>query len=359
MASTPRDVPKKTSFTRYGNVASADKGGFWDTGSICTTISHPPVMCVPIPSTIAGKLYGGRGSYLNERHLLNNEIDVFISMSSVAFSSGEYWFGESLGWAMIDFHCWPVEVLKRRALEVCAMLRSGKRVLIACTGGHGRTGTLLAAVIALLCPDFADPVGHIREIYCHEAVEGRLQEVAVEAVMGDPKAINICLEKLGTAAEPKSYVSRFSTYKPAVQNGYSGYNSGYDGKGGLYSGSTAIPYSNAIQTSLSSQVGKEFTDDDMDWEVRMNSGYYSREPDGCGAVKSAWDDDDTVQWGIYVGEWYNEEVGEIVSYTPCRNVEPTWAENDDTGEWVRAKYILALNKWYEVPERDDPKLGGV
>jgi hypothetical protein len=51
-----------------------------------------------------------------------------------------------------------------------------KDVLIACVGGHGRTGTCLAILAALMLPEAKEnPIIYIREHYCKKAVENTKQ----------------------------------------------------------------------------------------------------------------------------------------------------------------------------------------
>ncbi|WP_371685984.1 hypothetical protein [Nitratireductor sp. OM-1] len=52
-------------------------------------------------------------------------------------------------------------------------LQEGKKVHCGCIGGHGRTGTFLAALVSL-CGE-KDAVSYVRENYCHKAVESRPQ----------------------------------------------------------------------------------------------------------------------------------------------------------------------------------------
>lgn len=63
-------------------------------------------------------------------------------------------------------------------------LETGDRILVFCLGGHGRTGSVLAGLIALLEPDVEDPVSEIRNRYCPEAVETREQAEWVFALRG-------------------------------------------------------------------------------------------------------------------------------------------------------------------------------
>lgn len=53
-------------------------------------------------------------------------------------------------------------------------LEAGKRVHIGCIGGHGRTGTLIAALVAKFCKE-EDAIAWVREHYCKKAVESKAQ----------------------------------------------------------------------------------------------------------------------------------------------------------------------------------------
>jgi hypothetical protein len=57
-------------------------------------------------------------------------------------------------------------------------------VLAFCRAGHGRTGTLLASLVALLEPDTEDPIASARTRYCCHAVETLGQAEAVFALRG-------------------------------------------------------------------------------------------------------------------------------------------------------------------------------
>lgn len=49
--------------------------------------------------------------------------------------------------------------------------RAGERVEVGCYGGHGRTGTALAAIAVLCGADPDDAVAWVRATYCERAVE--------------------------------------------------------------------------------------------------------------------------------------------------------------------------------------------
>lgn len=65
-------------------------------------------------------------------------------------------------------------------------LKAGKRILAFCAGGHGRTGTFLASLIAVLEPKIKDPIETARRRYCGHAVETVKQAEAVFALKGQP-----------------------------------------------------------------------------------------------------------------------------------------------------------------------------
>jgi protein-tyrosine phosphatase len=61
-------------------------------------------------------------------------------------------------------------------------LKAGKKVLIFCTASHGRTGTVLAGLIALLEPETEDPIAAVRERHCEMSVETPDQAAWVRAL---------------------------------------------------------------------------------------------------------------------------------------------------------------------------------
>jgi hypothetical protein len=94
--------------------------------------------------------------------------------------------------------------------QVIPLLETGKKVLAYCVGSHGRTGTFLASLIALLEPDINDPIAAARERHCHHAVESLAQATAIFALKGRQL--------------PEKYAQEF--YKPPVQNFGLGLNPG-------------------------------------------------------------------------------------------------------------------------------------
>lgn len=69
--------------------------------------------------------------------------------------------------------------------EVIPRLVEGRRLAMFCHAGHGRTGCLLASLVALL-ENVRDPIATVRGRYCPAAVETRAQAEAVFALRGKP-----------------------------------------------------------------------------------------------------------------------------------------------------------------------------
>ncbi len=70
--------------------------------------------------------------------------------------------------------------------EVIPLVKSGRKVLAFCQGSHGRTGTLLASLIALMEPKCKDPIAAARFRHCPQCVETVTQATAVFALRGLP-----------------------------------------------------------------------------------------------------------------------------------------------------------------------------
>jgi hypothetical protein len=64
---------------------------------------------------------------------------------------------------------------------VACMLEAGLKVVAFCAGSHGRTGTLIASLIAVMEPA-KNPIKTARERHCSHAVETEAQETAIHAL---------------------------------------------------------------------------------------------------------------------------------------------------------------------------------
>ncbi len=63
-------------------------------------------------------------------------------------------------------------------------LKNGEKVVTFCFASHGRTGALIASLIAILEPEVEDPIAEARKRHCHEAVESKAQAEGVFALKG-------------------------------------------------------------------------------------------------------------------------------------------------------------------------------
>lgn len=79
--------------------------------------------------------------------------------------------------------CYPItdmaapknpETFKQLVTWISNQLDAGKKIHVGCIGGHGRTGTLLAA-LARVVLDEEDAITYVREQYCTHAVESAEQ----------------------------------------------------------------------------------------------------------------------------------------------------------------------------------------
>jgi protein-tyrosine phosphatase len=73
-----------------------------------------------------------------------------------------------------DYHPPGPEIAGFLRDQLIPELEAGKRVVVFCLGSHGRTGTVIAGLIALLEPE-TDPITAVRERHCGKAVETREQ----------------------------------------------------------------------------------------------------------------------------------------------------------------------------------------
>lgn len=117
------------------------------------------------------------------------------------------------GWLSLPFPDFstPPHITTRAQWEGIAnnirnLLKSGRDVLVACHGGHGRSGLFCSIVGYILAVNtdrsWASPVEKIRKIHCQDAVETLSQERFVYAVLG----LNIQITRsYEVAKNPKAY----------------------------------------------------------------------------------------------------------------------------------------------------------
>jgi len=80
-----------------------------------------------------------------------------------------------------DFGTPPVKMEFWAALHDYIVNKGWESVCFHCEAGHGRTGTALSAILIATCAFSAlDAVGHMRSLYCDEAVESWEQSIYLQ-----------------------------------------------------------------------------------------------------------------------------------------------------------------------------------
>ena len=117
-------------------------------------------------------VYAGGGNYLTPADIKDYDIIVpLIPVGDWIWKGG--FKGRVLAYPMSDGG--GMEGPWRDFLKEIYQLSQKKKVLVFCAGGHGRTGTFLALMIALFEAGIDDPIAEIRKRYCKRAVESLQQ----------------------------------------------------------------------------------------------------------------------------------------------------------------------------------------
>lgn len=163
----------------WGDLGSLAGGG--SRGACYDT--HPEITFPDIPGVLMG------GSCMTPRV---KDADVYIG-----FASGMKLTNRSYPWtngyeflfAVTDGRA-PSDAVAFVSLVdwVTEELKKGSRVHAGCVGGHGRTGTFIAAVVSLLLPEVKNVIKFVREAYCFKAVESPEQVEFLTEHFGIKKA---------------------------------------------------------------------------------------------------------------------------------------------------------------------------
>ena len=125
--------------------------------------NHPPLVIGDY------KIYGGSCS-----NPVIDDADVYVGLDySMKKSTKAYpWReGESFLFPIQDMHC-PSDPVEFDNLInwLSVQLVAGKKVHVGCIGGHGRTGTVFAALVKVMTGE-KDAITYVREHYCKKVVE--------------------------------------------------------------------------------------------------------------------------------------------------------------------------------------------
>ena len=129
----------------------------------------------PVLKLGKGKLYGGAA-----RSPKVKDADVYVVLQSGDMNGwqSDPWEKQQITevyYGIRDMDA-PADVprFKKLVTWVCNQLQSGKTVHVGCIGGHGRTGTVLSAIVAELKGE-KNAIQYVRKHYCKKAVESKSQ----------------------------------------------------------------------------------------------------------------------------------------------------------------------------------------
>lgn len=128
------------------------------------------------------KVYGGNAS-----HPIVKDADIYVTLQAGSSCNclTDPWDEEEnpvieARYFIQDRDCPKNPVrFKRMITWLCNQLQKGKKVHVGCIGGHGRTGMVLAALVAELTEE-KNAIQYVRKHYCKKAVE---TEVQIEFLM--------------------------------------------------------------------------------------------------------------------------------------------------------------------------------
>jgi pyruvate, orthophosphate dikinase len=151
---------------------------------------HEPHSCAPVkigPFTVyAAGIHDVQARDLDGFRSDSNSVLVLLSDDQIQWhcNASEY---TVLAKPMVDLNGVPDD-WKEFIHKLFDLLVSGKRLLIACSKGHGRTGCCIASLIAFIesSERTPDPIAAVRQRHCREAVETRRQAEAVFAIRNEP-----------------------------------------------------------------------------------------------------------------------------------------------------------------------------
>lgn len=129
----------------------------------------------PVLKIGKGKLYGGSASYP-----VVKDADVYVALQAGSTSGriSDPWEKQTVvevQYAITDMNA-PSNLSrwKKMVTWLCNQLHDGKTVHVGCIGGHGRSGTLLTAIVAEALKK-TDAIQYVRKHYCKRAVESKAQ----------------------------------------------------------------------------------------------------------------------------------------------------------------------------------------
>lgn len=132
---------------------------------------HPP-----LPIVVGGDTYSIYGGSCGHPAVI--DADVYVGFDfTMATTERQYPWNEGIEfrYPIKDMHAPDNPTTFKALIEWLAVqLIAGKKVHVGCIGGHGRTGTVLAALVTHMTGN-VDSITYVRKNYCQKAVESPLQ----------------------------------------------------------------------------------------------------------------------------------------------------------------------------------------
>lgn len=141
---------------------------YYDQGYVPCYKSHPP-----LELSNGFKVYGGS---CHTPVVTDADIYVGLDHSMAYYYLAHPWEeGEAIHYPIVD-HNAPKDLASFTKMVdwLAEQILAGKKVHAGCVGGHGRTGTLLAALVKVVRNE-VDAIAYVRENYCKKAVESEAQ----------------------------------------------------------------------------------------------------------------------------------------------------------------------------------------
>ena len=311
-------------------------------------------------------------------------------------------FGNILYLNWPDYGAVPQTRLIKALITVIKALLDDKTVEIGCAGAHGRTGTLLAALMVKIEKvDAKTAINRIRKEYCSRAIESYSQECMIYALSGEnppPQAPVSTVTRMYGKGQHSDYHN--SDYYSSAKHGYKwdstagkmvpreapvtgkaksststdeiplGAYSKWDAKQGKFV--DFIPDSNSTEPEPSDKkdgawesVGEgiyERHNDDGSWEWLTEDGGWSKlnaddtweydqefvdALDADTPPNKEVDDDNELFWGVDDnGDWC------LYPADPEEDEDPYYWTHNEEGAWVRRNYGSSLGE-ADTPNNSD------
>lgn len=141
----------------------------------------------PVLKLGTGLLAGGSASW----PVYKADVYVALQGGSSASRASDPWEEQKVvevQYSIRDQHA-PEDIprFKKMVTWLIAQLQAGKHVHVGCLGGHGRTGTVITAIVAEMLAE-KQAIQWVREHYCERAVESSEQVKFLMAQYGVSKA---------------------------------------------------------------------------------------------------------------------------------------------------------------------------